>query len=741
MRHKASRTLFDPCSLVVVLSKSLMDLYTLHSLCIPEHWNDWLTPSNLNDVNRLRDFLIHSNMTGRMLATQHSEEDRSSFFKQLAAQVSLPDNSQIEILFNYWVDLAVKTLPTKRRLNGEHASPFLSNIQDAIEPKYVHKEAVLDRPLLCSYLPLPSTKRRSRLSVPAEETANQRSLKEQRQLQVWSNRLYNLYEQRDAPIARQVDNCLNPGRATMELAGATRYKTLQTYVNHWYRFESFLQKWRRCSWPTSAEDYVDYLHMLADEPCGPSVPESFVMAARFIEKRSGLPAVETFADAPLVKAVLSRTIELLKGPAGPTKRAPRIPCIVIEALEGLVMDLSASRYLRGIAWIRLLKVWSSMRFSCHNYLSPSRLTLFEGELFGTLKKTKTTGPSRRIKELPIHVSKSAYIRFASWLRVGFELWQTLAPFERDYFLPKSAGDGQQAIPQMAEYSDAASSGLEALAILKTPNSHELLLDSNWCPFFTEHSERPTLVTALVVLQSSKEERDIIGRWKPEGSDVYIRTYHAVVSRLQARVAEAMRSQDRYEKLQEKEIAQSFQVWCKDRYGLTRELAESVAEQFTKVLKIPPQGVVNIEDLETQTAEAVDLQIPQQDENSDSSEEVNAKEWFLKTNRPENRFVLVRNSKGQTRLHRSDGCWIARYRALKFPTLCTDQPNSEEYDFRCRLCWPNIQSTEENSSQESSSGEEQQDEEVESGQDIAHQFSEDLQSNWSVAGEAPQPGIR
>jgi hypothetical protein len=339
--------------------------------------------------------------------------------------------------------------------------------------------------------------------------------------------------------------------------------------------------------------------------------------------------------------------------------------------------------------------------------------------------------------LPIHISKSAFIRFGSWLQVGFELWQTLAPFERDYFLPKPTVDGQHTIPRLAEYSDAAASGIEVLSILRVPGSHVLLLDSNWCAFFTEHSERPTMTTALVVLQSSKEERDAIGRWRPEGSDVYVRTYHALVARLQEKVASAMKEVNRFELLQEKEIAQSFRTWVMDRHELTTEEADSVAGDFLKMLQTPPQvpqQVLNLED--DDSPEVPPVEIFANEVSSVSSEDVPQKDWFLAENRPSNLYLVVRNKKGQGRLHRSDGCWIARYRAVKFPHLCDKEPNVDTYDFRCRLCWPSVAATEANSSQsseeESAAGEADLDE---VGVPISGEgdYLEELSSEWSVTG--------
>jgi hypothetical protein len=50
-----------------------------------------------------------------------------------------------------------------------------------------------------------------------------------------------------------------------------------------------------------------------------------------------------------------------------------------------------------------------------------------------------------------------------------------------------------------------------------------LIPHGWERFWTEHSERATLSSGLAALGVQKPERDLLGRWKPEGSDQYART--------------------------------------------------------------------------------------------------------------------------------------------------------------------------------------------------------------------------
>ena len=57
--------------------------------------------------------------------------------------------------------------------------------------------------------------------------------------------------------------------------------------------------------------------------------------------------------------------------------------------------------------------------------------------------------------------------------------------------------------------------------------------------------------------------DMLGRWKPEGSDTYIRSYGGRVARLQATFAEAARSRDREGELDEGDRSRARQLASPD----------------------------------------------------------------------------------------------------------------------------------------------------------------------------------
>ena len=185
--------------------------------------------------------------------------------------------------------------------------------------------------------------------------------------------------------------------------------------------------------------------------------------------------------------------------------------MILVAIERVaVLDDTEPTGLRVYAWAKLVKVWASLRWSDLQAIRPGELKLVEGRLVTTLRRTKTSGPNRRIKEMPLCVSEAAFFENPAWLKIGFELLQWLATFGRDYLLPKLKPNFAVFEKKMAEYADVVAVSAAILQRAGIPAIAQR--------FWTEHSERSVLPTGLSVLGVTGPEKDLLGRWKPEGSD-------------------------------------------------------------------------------------------------------------------------------------------------------------------------------------------------------------------------------
>ena len=176
---------------------------------------------------------------------------------------------------------------------------------------------------------------------------------------------------------------------------------------------------------------------------------------------------------------------------------------MLMLLEALVFDVGHATGWRIWAWAKLLGLAT---------------VLVEGRLTTVLRRTKTSGPSRPTKELPVAISEHAYFLRTTWLRVGFDLLRTHANYKRDYLLPRLNQDGLLE-KKPASYADAMVAAAGLLGILGLP----LEVQGYW----TEHSERSVLPTGLSLMEVPPQDKDLLGRWKPD------RTFAGRVARLQA----------------------------------------------------------------------------------------------------------------------------------------------------------------------------------------------------------------
>ena len=106
----------------------------------------------------------------------------------------------------------------------------------------------------------------------------------------------------------------------------------------------------------------------------------------------------------LAWAAKDKIVEVLHEGAPLIRRAP---VMVLVIFERVVMDDSEPTGLRIYAWAKLVKVWASLRWSDLQAIRPGELKLVEGRLATTLRRTKTSGPNRRIKDFAVFEKKMA----------------------------------------------------------------------------------------------------------------------------------------------------------------------------------------------------------------------------------------------------------------------------------------------------------------------------------------------
>ncbi|CAE7286868.1 unnamed protein product, partial [Symbiodinium pilosum] len=213
----------------------------------------------------------------------------------------------------------------------------------------------------------------------AEEKCEAR---QQRLLDIWPDRLLEELRLMDAPAMRKLESCPDRMAAERMLPVKTRATTVK-------RYEA-----KSVSVPGAEADLIDHLMVRREEPCGP---------------RQGGRAVWLVKD---------RIVEALSKNAPVTKRAP--PVYLLATIEGYVMDESELAVWRVVARSKLVEVWACLRWDDLQSTKPAELTFADGRLTTILRKTKTSGPNRSVKELPVCVSARALFLDSRWLGWGFQ---------------------------------------------------------------------------------------------------------------------------------------------------------------------------------------------------------------------------------------------------------------------------------------------------------------------------------
>jgi hypothetical protein len=351
-------------------------------------------------------------------------------------------------------------------------------------------------------------------------------------------------------------------------------------------------------WPDSQWQLVAYLESRAAEPCGPTVIPAILTAVKWIEQVGDLET--KWGTHPGVVGCAGALTMSLEIEGQQRKKAPRFPVSFILAMELLLVNPGRSHTLRVAAFYRLLKVWGTLRFDDTFHLGPAGIWLEEeveggpSALRGTLPRTKTSGPGKRSKALPLYIAPQAYVGVENWMEVGVELLKG-GPFPmRDYLMP-SLGPRGDFVNNPASYKQVVLISTKLLSQLKIPErtldglgwvegTRPLVPDSQLASYWTEHSERATLPSLAGHLKFSKELVDKLGRWQ-EGaqSDAYIREFYGVVRQIQMEVARVLRSGEAYHRFSEKANLHEMELWM-NVHGYTEDRKQGLLGWFDAVLK-------------------------------------------------------------------------------------------------------------------------------------------------------------
>ncbi len=179
-------------------------------------------------------------------------------------------------------------------------------------------------------------------------------------------------------------------------------------------------------WPRNADDFVDFLESRAEEPCGRTCIDAEVATLNYFEKAGEVPESDYITTLPEVRnAVRDLNVQLAQGEGRLRKKAPLVLKKIMVAWELMVMSEVSAKYIRGLAWYRLVSVWASMRFDDSRGLLSETMELNALGLLASLGRTKTSGAGKRVETMEVVVSTQAYLAEPLWLVTGFGLWRQM----------------------------------------------------------------------------------------------------------------------------------------------------------------------------------------------------------------------------------------------------------------------------------------------------------------------------
>ena len=186
---------------------------------------------------------------------------------------------------------------------------------------------------------------------------------------------------------------------------------------------------------------------------------------------------------------------------------------------------------------------------------------------------------------------------------------------------------------------------------------------------------------------------MLGRWKREGSDTYVRMYNGVVTRLQQQFNHAARRNDRFRVLDERDILEAV-AWMTHRMSWWEDdQIRHVIQHLEESMKLAPGIVWELPDENhAQQFQESHLQTTAKKLVADAPKERAERSSI---------FVVVQTSQKCRRLRKSDGgCWMGRQMNFKNADEYVVMPNSSQHTNVCKVCWP---STKEKCEISSSSG--------------------------------------
>ena len=262
---------------------------------------------------------------------------------------------------------------------------------------------------------------RTRLQMASFEGPTARKDAESAERSRWITLMADLLRNTATPMGRLLRE--NPANSQL-LGGGRRAGTLRSRVRVVQKFLSWLTLAHNLAFPDNWRQLIEFMQGRLSEPCVRGalklVHSSFVL----MQEVAGVE--EKLTDAALYD-ISKKELFPSALPGKEPRQAPRLPVVVLAALEENVISVDTQVFWRVLSWWLLLQSWATLRFDDHRGIVPTDINVSESGLVGKLTRSKVSGPDKKLNYRLLIVHSSAYIQHNGWLLSGWKILEKEAP--------------------------------------------------------------------------------------------------------------------------------------------------------------------------------------------------------------------------------------------------------------------------------------------------------------------------
>ena len=288
---------------------------------------------------RCRERLQSAKLWGEKLAS-FELDDTGEIARQLVDELGLPFYDEVAD----WVTRCIGEAKAGATLSARASGLYGSDLRWRDEQHKTDEPATTGPVVPEVSLALPAKgerkrKRRLELGIPEGD----RQAMEHQEREGLCIRFRVILERFQAPCLRDFSSDFDQEKIALVVSGRLRNSSLKRYLRFLEEFLFWMHRAKLRDPPFVAGDAIDYLFMLADRPCGPTIPGAFLKSLTWFERVAGFsPESDLFEDGtPFHAGYFSERAEEARNPYPPgpassrcTDRLPRETCVEQSGGDG-----------------------------------------------------------------------------------------------------------------------------------------------------------------------------------------------------------------------------------------------------------------------------------------------------------------------------------------------------------------------------------------------------------------------